>query len=135
MVTPTQARAIIHEWMYASKPALETGSKAIDALRDLASQVESMQADVECYRWLRDLKCNSFSLSRDEDTSCNYMNADEWIDNHKEFYEYDDPEEIQRMRETNTIWCLQIYPNTPIGFNVWHASTIDAVINEARKQS
>lgn len=52
MVTPAQAREIIHEWMFASKPALETGAKAIDALRDLASQVESLQADAERMDWI-----------------------------------------------------------------------------------
>lgn len=46
MVTPEEAREIIHEWMYATKPAIETGAKAVDALRDLVSQVENLQAKI-----------------------------------------------------------------------------------------
>ena len=29
------------------------------------------------------------------------------------------------------IWRLQIYPDTPIGFNVWHGATLDAAIDAA----
>jgi len=31
------------------------------------------------------------------------------------------------------IWRLQIYPDTPIGFNVWHGATLDAAIDAARE--
>lgn len=30
------------------------------------------------YAWLTSLKCNSFTLSRDDDHACNYMTAAEW---------------------------------------------------------
>ena len=41
--------------------------------------------------------------------------------------------EVERMKATNTIWTVQIYPNTPVGFNIWHAATLDAAIDAARQ--
>ena len=84
--------------------------------------------------WLTTLKCNSLHLTRDEDHACNYVSAKEWIeDYHPEIFEGTDPEELQRMKDTNTIWRLQIYPNTPIGFNVWHGATAEAAVDAAMK--
>lgn len=87
------------------------------------------------YRWLRDLKCNQLYLTRDGDHACNYMTAREWIAEHPEDFADDDPAEVELMAATNTIWRLQIYPRTPVGFNVWHASTMDAVIDAAMRDS
>jgi hypothetical protein len=87
--------------------------------------------DAARYRWLRDLACNSLHLTRDGDHACNYMTASDWIDNTIQDFSDDDPAEVERMRAANTIWRLQVYPNTPVGFNVWHGSTLDAAIDAA----
>ncbi len=97
----------------------------------LRADVEEMRRDAARYRWLRDLKCNSFSVGKDEDHASNYMTASDWIDENPDWYRDDDPAEVQRMRDTNTIWRLQVYPHTPVGFNVWNAATLDAAIDAA----
>ena len=113
-------------------------SRAWSDMRERAEKAEAevaaLKADAERYRWLREEKCNSLHLTRDGDHACNYVTAKEWIEKFMPDDFADDPQdEIQRMKDTNTIWALQIYPNTPIGFNVYHAATLDAAIDAARK--
>lgn len=45
----------------------------------------------------------------------------------------DDPAEQQRMKDTNTIWTLQWYPITPVGFNAINGASLDFVIDAAMK--
>lgn len=40
-------------------------------------------------------------------------------------YDWESAEHRQRSIETNEIWCLQWYANTPIGFNAVAAPTLD----------
>ena len=88
--------------------------------------------DAARYRWLRDHICNSLHLSRDGDHACNYVTAKAWIEDcAPEDFTDTATNEVERMKETNTIWRLQIYPNTPIGFNLWHGSTLDAAVDAA----
>lgn len=88
--------------------------------------------DAERYRWLRDQACNQLYLTRNGDHACNYMTAAEWIEKTvPEDFADVDPMELQKMKDTNTIWQLQIYPNTPIGFNVWYGATLEAVADAA----
>ncbi|EHK65953.1 hypothetical protein [Achromobacter arsenitoxydans] len=88
--------------------------------------------DAARYRWLRDHACNSLHLTRDGEHACNYLTAAQWIESCPEDFQDDAPEEIERMKATNTIWRLQVYPNTPVGFWVLHASTLDAAIDAAQ---
>lgn len=97
----------------------------------LQSAIESLQADAARYRWLRDHECNSLYLTRNDEHAANYMTAKDWIREHQEDFQDDDQAEVSRMKETNTIWTLQIYPHTPIGFNLWHGSTPDVAIDAA----
>ncbi|GAB2913992.1 hypothetical protein [Paralcaligenes ginsengisoli] len=92
--------------------------------------------DAARYRYLRDHVCNSLHLSRDGDHACNYVTAKEWIEKFAPADDFADidPVELERMKATNTIWCLQIYPDTPVGFNVWNGATLDSVINKAMQQ-
>ena len=100
----------------------------------MTTYMEAVQASadsIEAWKWLITLKCNSLSLSRDDNHACNYMTAAQWIDAHAEDYADTDPQEVERMKATNTIWQLQIYPNTPVGFNVWYGATADCVVRAA----
>lgn len=97
----------------------------------LRSTIEALQADAARYRWLRDHECNSLYLTRNDEHAANYMTAKDWIREHQEDFQDDDQAEVSRMKETNTIWTLQIYPHTPIGFNLWHGSTPDVAIDAA----
>lgn len=104
-----------------------------DTVKAMRARVPEQDVkDAARYRWLRDNVNNSLSLSRNDGHASNYMTAAQWIEEYAtEHFSDTSSEEIQKMKDTNTIWSLQIYPNTPIGFNVWHASTLDAVIDEA----
>jgi hypothetical protein len=82
-------------------------------------------------KWLANLKANAIYLTRDEHTS-NYVSAKEWIEEClPENFKNEPAEAIQKMKDTNTIWCLQIYPSTPVGFNWWHRATLEEVIDAA----
>ena len=86
------------------------------------------------YEWLASQKTNSLHLTYN-DHACNYVTAKEWIEDHScnvgDFK--DTPSElIQQMKDTNTIWRLQIYPRTPSGFYLWYGPTMDSVIEQAR---
>lgn len=41
------------------------------------------------------------------------------------------PTSRQRCIDTNEIWSLQWYPNTPVGFNIIHGATLEEVIEAA----
>lgn len=96
------------------------------------AELERLRKDAERYRWLRDKACNSLSVSRDDDHACNYVTAKEWIESlSPEEFSGCEHSEAERMKESNTIWKLQIYPDTPIGFYVWYGATLDYVIDAA----
>jgi len=86
--------------------------------------------------WLARLKVTSIHLECNGEHAANYMTAAEWIDAElndvtaRDFKDCD-PQEIQRMKDTNTIWSLQIYKDTPIGFYRWVAPTMLEVIAKA----
>lgn len=92
------------------------------------------QHDAQRWQWLAGLKCNSFTLSRDDDHATNYVTARQWIEEYMpENFRDVGADELQRMKDTNTIWCLQIYPNTPVGFNVWYGATAESVLDAAMR--
>lgn len=97
-----------------------------------AQQAASNEQDAKRYRWIRDLKCNSFSIGRDESHACNYVTAKNWIETEcpEDFVDID-PIELQAMKDTNTIWEAQIYLHTPIGFNLYLGATLDSIIDSA----
>jgi hypothetical protein len=87
--------------------------------------------------WLANLKVNSIHLECNEGHAPNYMTAADWIttemhsEKDSEFHDCD-PEDLKRRCDTGTIWSLQIYPDTPIGFYRWVAPTMLEVIAKAR---
>lgn len=86
------------------------------------------------YEWLATFKCNHFHLTRDDDHATNYVTAKEWTEEFRpEDFEDVPADELQVMKDTNTIWCLHIYPHTPVGFHVWYGATLDSVVTRARK--
>ncbi len=44
-------------------------------------------------------------------------------------------EEKQKAIETNDCWTLQWYPNTPTGFNMLSASSLEALLKSANSQT
>lgn len=96
-------------------------------LRALVAAAE----DAARWRFLRDNANNQLYLTRNEH-ACNYCTAKDWIEReHAEWFANDPPAEIQRMKEADTIWTLQIYPRTPTGFDAWNGATPEAVVDAA----
>lgn len=95
-------------------------------------RLEALERDAARYRWLRDAKPCQLLLYLNDHAS-NYQTAAEWIEDGMDNEDITDtpPAELERMKEAGTVWWLQIYPNTPIGFNVWYRSSLDAVIDAA----
>lgn len=105
-----------------------------------ARQAQDNAKDAERYRWLRDHKCNQLYVDRDGDHACNYMSAADWIAQEIEGdatgntgHGFADvtPDELQRMKDTNTIWRVQIYPDTPVGSYTVVGATLDSAIDAA----
>jgi len=107
--------------------------EASDAAAELADENHRLGADAARYAFLRDDKSNSLHLTRNGDHACNYMTAEQWIEEGPGTYRDVSPGELEKMKDTNTIWCLQIYPNTPIGFNVSNGASLDYVVDEHMK--
>jgi hypothetical protein len=99
---------------------------------DMAPALDGTKTmDAERYRFLADLKCNSLYITKNEHAA-SYYTAKVWIEEClPESFKYCQKDELQRMKDTDTIWCVQIYPNTPIGFNVYYGATLEAAIDAA----
>jgi len=104
--------------------------------QEMLERLERAEADAARYRWLRDRQDNALHLSRNGDHACNYVTAKRWIEDMAgdDFSEVD-PVELEKMKETDTIWRLQVYPDTPIGFYTWHGATLDAAVDAAIAQA
>jgi hypothetical protein len=120
-------------------PALLTdGESLLEENQKLKDEVEALTADAERYRWLRDSQNCSLSINHN-DHHCVYESVEQTFYNFagdpKADYYADVPaDERAKMIATDTIWTLHIYPNTPVGFNVYHAATLDAAIDAARHE-
>lgn len=81
---------------------------------------------------------SSLHIGFNDDHACNYATAQEWHDEWG-FYRGDENDRIdwasegERLRaiQTNSVWTIQWYPNTPVGFNCVGASTLDAAVKYA----
>lgn len=120
------------------RDGLTTATNALRLVNNRAETAEAKlaaaEADARRYRWLRDLTPCSLTLSRNDGHAINYMTAAQWIEQSPEEFADDPPEEIERMKATNTIWTIQIYPNTPVGFTRWNAATLDAAIDAIARE-
>jgi len=85
---------------------------------------------------------SSLSIGFNEDHACNYVTAQGWHDEYG-FYgggRSDDPvrwvseEERQKALATNSVWSIQWYPETPVGFCLVAASTFEAAARFALEQ-
>lgn len=115
-----------------------TGARPVSPMQVFTSEVlpalDKAIKDAERYRWLRDQKPNSLNLGRNSDHSSNYMKASEWIEQNPEWFDGTPEADLAAMADTDTIWQLQIYPNTPVGFNVFCRATLDDLIDSAMSE-
>ena len=102
-------------------------------LAGLTAEVERLKGDADRYAYIRDLACNSMHLSRNDEQAPNYITAAQHIESQPDWFQDDDPAEVERMKATNTIWTLHVYPNHPVTFWVRHAATLDTLIDDATR--
>jgi hypothetical protein len=113
---------------------LEDKCRFRDKLTQAQGRLSAYREALEDYLWLVNFKCNSFTLGRDDDHACNYVTAKVWIEEYSaNDFTDTEPGELQKMKDTNTIWSLQIYPDTPVGFHVFYGATAESVIKTARQ--
>lgn len=64
-----------------------------------------------------------------------YETVKEWLEKgNGQLAEFKSPQSKQRAIDTNEIWILQWYPNTPVGFNCVAASTLEEVLDLANSE-
>ena len=83
---------------------------------------------------LRDLlkgKCSSLSLTFNDECAPNYQTVEQWCgpEGPPEDMQPDwvSLEEKEQAIARNSMWTLQWYPNTPVGFNRISASSLPAI--------
>ena len=72
---------------------------------------------------------SSLTISFNDDHACNYMTAQQWA--HDGDYPAEDwvsEAERDKALATNSVWSIQWYPDTPVGFCRLHASSLDALV-------
>jgi hypothetical protein len=109
-------------------PNYEAADKAIDELiRRIAAQERQAGRDEA---WQLPEHKASFHLMHNEHKAC-YEPIEQYVERH---YIKEDltPEMRQRIIEADSIWELQWYPNTPVGFNKVVGSTLQEVLAAAR---
>lgn len=75
-------------------------------------------------------------LTHNEHKNC-YISVEEHCQfggdlGHEDFV---DEEDFRRACETDELWELQWYPDTPVGFNLCRASSLDRLIDLVKKVS
>lgn len=83
-------------------------------------------------------KYSSLTIGFNDDHACNYVDAQVWHDEYG-FYRGADDDRITWASEedrakaiaTNSVWTIQWYPDTPVGFICVAASTFDAAADFA----
>ena len=63
-----------------------------------------------------------------------YESAKDWMDGRFDLYEWKDDESKQRAIDTDSIWTLQWYPDTPVGFYAVAAPTLEELIAFASEE-
>lgn len=103
----------------------------VDGAKRAREFIASALDDAERYRWLRDSRACSMQVSFNDHHNI-YMSVDDTLGDSQGYYDDISADERKRMVATDTIWTVHIYPNTPVGFNAYHAATLDTAIDTAR---
>lgn len=119
------------------EPTLDVRAMAADLWRvraelaHLRREAENVQQDAARWRALRDLPCLQLTLTKN-DHETNYLTVRQELESNT-YGRYDDvtAEERQRMCDANTMWELQVYPDTPIGFCVYAGHSLETVVDAA----
>ena len=82
---------------------------------------------------LPDHKCGLFLTHNEHKNS--YEKAEQWIVDHDDWCMWENEEAIQIAINTDEIWSLQWYPDTPVGFNAVAAPTLEDLLRLANGDS
>lgn len=82
------------------------------------------------FRWLANLACHELSIGLNRDNACNYRSVRQWIEEHPEDFDEVAPDELKRMRETDKIWSVQLYPTGSVSFYITMAATLEKALDE-----
>lgn len=78
---------------------------------------------------------SSLSLSFNELHAPNYQTAEEFLrDNPEDDADWSSAEEREKAIQTNSVWRLQWYPDTPVGFHAVQASSLGAIFAALGKE-
>ena len=71
---------------------------------------------------------SSLSIGFNDDHACNYVHAKDWdcYGDEKSRIDWVSGDEKRRALENNSVWTIQWYPDTPVGFYCVAASTFEA---------
>lgn len=61
----------------------------------------------------------------------NYETVEQWLED--DFFQWDSEEAKQRAIETDEVWTIQWYPNTPIGSHAIAAPTLEEALELANR--
>lgn len=93
-----------------------------DAEAIVRTAIEAMEAGL---RSLLNGEHSSLSLSLNELNGPNYQTVEEWLrDEPQDDADWVNAEEREKAIRTNSVWRLQWYPDTPVGFQAVQASSL-----------
>ena len=82
--------------------------------------------------WLPKHKCGLY-LTHNEHRDL-YESAEEWIENRNFEDDFVSPEEMQKAIQEDSVWRLQWYPETPVGFCSVAAASLEAIEQAIRER-
>lgn len=84
---------------------------------------------------------SSLTIGFNDDHACNYVTAEGWRDEYgfyggdeKDIIDWASDEEREKAIRENSVWTVQWYPDTPVGFFCVGASTLKAAVEFAIKE-
>lgn len=84
-------------------------------------------------------KCISLTVSFNEHAGL-YQTAEEWLADNESLHpdgprwDWVSPEEREKAIRENSVWTLQWYPDTPVGFCMLAAASFDVLMAAAQEQ-
>ncbi len=90
-----------------------------------------MRTNEDRIKWLVAQPWLSFSIERDTHHVFYVRTVAEAMENQPELYHFTPEDDKQEMIRTNTMWELNVYPDTPNGSQGWYAATFERVVDMA----
>jgi hypothetical protein len=81
-------------------------------------------------------KFTSLNIQYNQNTA-NYVSVKEYVEEYQpDWYKgcWVSPEEEQKAKDTDSLWEIQVYPLTPIGFYNYAASSLEALVEHLVKE-